>query len=78
MNSNGDNTICVWMICKHKLYHFTVANTRMAMLQNFCSEWGKILNFDRGFTYIPCNAADFPGCEVCMEEDLQYDTGSLY
>ena len=28
MNYNGDNTICVWMICLHKLYHFTVANTR--------------------------------------------------
>ena len=25
---NGDNTIGVWMICRHKLYHFTVANTR--------------------------------------------------
>ena len=28
MNYNGDNTICVWMICRHKLNHFTVANTR--------------------------------------------------
>ena len=28
MNKNGDNTICVWMICRHKLYHCRVANTR--------------------------------------------------
>ena len=28
MNKNGDNMECDWMICRHKLYHFTVANTR--------------------------------------------------
>ena len=27
MNKNGDNTVCDWMMCRHKLYHFTVANT---------------------------------------------------
>ena len=25
--SNNENTVCVWMICRHKLYHLTVANT---------------------------------------------------
>ena len=27
MNYNGDNMFCVWTICRHKFYHFTVANT---------------------------------------------------
>ena len=28
MNWNGDNTVCIWMIFRQILYHFTVANTR--------------------------------------------------
>ena len=30
--------ICIWMICRHKLYHFTVANTRFTALLTCCSK----------------------------------------